>query len=328
MTSLPEQVNLFGEVVTALPVCDRDQLAAVLYDALRGLTLEQFAALLTNEFAEIIEYAELMRGEKACQKTSLLFNAHRLDTRTASSKLSLYGALQSDAFTNGLARACLFKHGKVSELLYQALQLGVNGVQYVNEFPPHIARDIYTRYQVNANSRILDPCGGWGGRMIGASVVCNYYECCEPSPCTAAGLHRLCEFIQRFRPEFRAEVRQQAFEDARLPSASFDIALTSPPYYDTERYSTDEADSATRYKSFPAWVRGFFEPLVVETMRALKPGAPFVLNIGSRAYPLNEELAKMCAGRFAVKQMGNLLSGNAGLGKSGEGEMFYEVRSL
>jgi hypothetical protein len=61
-------------------------------------------------------------------------------------------------------------------------------------------------------------------------------------------------------------------------------------------------------------------------MAALKPESCFVLNIGSRKYPLSADLFKICKGVYAVSKIDCALSGVGGLGKSGEGETFYEIR--
>ena len=60
-------------------------------------------------------------------------------------------------------------------------------------------------------------------------------------------------------------------------------------------------------------------------MEALEPGAPFVLNSGSRNYPLSD-LRRETLDGHRIDRLGSLLSGKAGLGKSGEGETFYAIR--
>ena len=53
---------------------------------------------------------------------------------------------------------------------YKFIGIGSGGVQYVNEFPPYLARDIYKKYIKNGD-KILDPCSGWGGRTLGLSSL-------------------------------------------------------------------------------------------------------------------------------------------------------------
>ena len=125
-------------------------------------------------------------------------------------------------------------------------------------------------------------------------------------------------------PTFKARVHNIPFEDSQLTPNFYDIALTSPPYYDSEKYSDEPSNSLNRYNSFQEWCIGFYIPLITKTMAALKPGAVFILNIGSRMYPLNQVLLDTFQEQYPIKKLGNYLSGN---GKSDkEGEMFYEIR--
>ncbi len=312
-------------------------LAAALKAQLCSMTLEQFVGLFANPYREIMEYALLLEGGDTCQRTSLLFNPHRLDIKTVKSKASVYAALkQVDSYASGLARAALFVSGGVAktsvacEAMYTSIGIGVNGIQYVNEFPPAAMRDICLQHRLGPDSRVLDPCAGWGGRMIGASAVVNEYRAFEPSTRTHAGLLRLRDFIASFRPSFKAKISMEPFEEGcrALREGYYDLAMTSPPYYDTERYADGEkTQSCNKFKSFEKWVDGFYVPLIRGTMRALKPGAPFIINIGSRMYPLNDVLRQKFGAQLKITRAKGRLSGAEGsLGKKGEGETFYELR--
>jgi len=318
--------DLFGnKVITKQPI-DRDVLTKQIYSVVKKLSLQDFVLLMTNEFEAVMQYGDLSNGEKSCQKTSLLFNPHRLDTKTKSSKYSIFSAMQNESFVNGLARAVLFKKEKVKELLYQVIQLGVNGVQYVNEFPPHIARDLCVKNGIQADSKVLDPCAGWGGRMIGISVVSNHYDCFEPETRTFSGLENLLSFIKTMNNSFCAKIHNIPFEEALLEDNSYDFAITSPPYYDTEEYSEENTNSLNRYNTFEKWRDLFYLPLIEKTMKALKPNKIFILNIGSRVYPLNDILIRNFKEKHEIRKMDKSLSGSAGLGKSGEGETFYAIK--
>jgi hypothetical protein len=160
--------------------------------------------------------------------------------------------------------------------------------------------------------------------MIGAASRGAHYEAYEPCALTHAGLVELGQWLQQFKTGFTFTLHRQPFEDADLPDDSYDIALTSPPYYDTEHYSDEPTQSAIRYTTFQAWVAGFYRPLIDKTMAALKPGAEFILNIGDRRYPLSAELRKM---PFAVAECRQYLSGKGGLRTAENGEKFFSIRN-
>lgn len=331
LTVNPETTpNLFGGQRHTPPQVSRECVESVLRSCLGNISLEALVGLLTNTVEGSMEYLQLLQGKRTCQKTSLLFNPHRLMTRISGERYGILEAITSDGtFLNGLARALLFKNGKVKETLYQCLQLGVNGTGYVNEFPPHLARDLCIRYGMSASSLVLDPCAGWGGRMLGASCVVNSYHGFEPATATADGLDDLADFIRLLRPDFAAKIECRPFEDAALEVGSYDFAITSPPYFDTELYAAEDTQSSVRYQTFEAWHVGFFRPLIHSTMAALKRGCVFILNIGSRRYPLRTLVAEESEGRYSVKDLGNLLSGASGLRSAcNDGERFLELSRI
>jgi hypothetical protein len=331
MLTANEQEDLFGNVVADTPTIDRDQLAHALAQTFAGLSLEQIARMITNEYSEILEYVKLARGEDACRRTSLLFNPHRLDTWTAAATrkdYTLYGATQHAEWHKGLARATLIgKYRNNADLMYWCFQLGVNGVGFAAEFPPTEARDKCLGYLLNSGSRVLDPCAGWGGRMLGVSVVCSHYTCYEPSTRTAAGLKQLCDFIRSINSDFEADVICEPYEDSDEIASHYDFALTSPPYYDTENYADEPTNSLHRYKSFAEWVEGFYKPLIDKTMRQLKPGAPFVINVGDRKYPLSDVMREHCENNgYALRRIKGGIVNSAGIGRQVDaGEKFYEI---
>ena len=321
-----DELDLFGGEIAAPPALDRDALAQALSNVMSRMSLRDVVSVITNPYRELIEYMSLAQGNKAAQRLSLLFNPHRLDVKTATSKQSIYQAIQTnESFHSGLARATIFKQSQYtgSELFYSTIQLGINGVQYVNEFPPHVARDFCKQFGLSSESKVLDPCAGWGGRMIGTSVVCNSYTCYEPSTLTVTGLLGLRDFIRAVKPEFDAEIHCLPYEDSHELWDHYDFAITSPPYYDSEEYSDEPTNSLNRYATFEDWCAGFYLPLIDKTMRQLKPGASFVLNIGNRRWPLSERMIAHSEGKYSVRELGARLVTH-GLGKDpSKGEVFY-----
>lgn len=305
----------------------RDTLISILTPLLSELGEKDLAGVLTNRVSAVGDYLGLLAGKNMGQKISLNFNPHRLSVVAGSSRGSIVSELKNPSFISGLARAMLWKSGKVKELLYQVIQSGVNGVQYVNEFPPHVARNLLQQYGIERGHYVLDPCAGWGGRMIGVSTVCDNYLGFEPSQKTYAGLLELSTFLASLQKEFRGAVCNLPFEDSELPEATFDFALTSPPYFDTEKYDDRDTNSAVRYPTYDLWCEGFFFPLVEKTMRTLKPGSVFILNIADRRYPLSGAILRKFKNVFEIHNLGNFLSGKGGMGKEeSSGECFYEIK--
>ena len=331
-----QQLDLFGGLVDVKSGMTKGDIENMVKSVLSGVTLGTLVSYLTNAFEQMLEYYELSNGGNSCKKMSLLFNPHRLDTRALGSDYSIYGAICSkDGFLSSLARAMSVRYNssgmKPRDLLYRAFQFGaIDGVKYVNEFPPKVARDLCLEYGVTKGSRVLDPCAGWGGRMIGVSTVCDTYVGFEPATRTYHGLLSLFDFLSGMNPSFVADVRCLPFEDSVLDGGTFDFALTSPPYYDTEFYSDEETNSLNRYTSFSDWCDNFYVPMIRKTMDALKDGHFFVLNIGSRVYPLNEVLFDNFSSVYRISRHSDMLmqrfGGLGGVGK--EGETFYVLQKI
>ena len=315
---------LFGSI-TKQSLIDRETLTEALKHAMHNISLEKLVLMLTNEFNEVLEYARLCRGEDACRRTSLLVNPHRLSTRCGNS-ISIYESLQEEKFFKSIARSVLWRENGVQDLLYQVLQTGYDWIQWAAEFAPIVAHKLCRRYDLKEYSQVLDPCAGWGGRMLGVSTLVNNYTCYDPSTKTINGLIELGNFIKNLRPNFTATLFNQPYEDSDEFPGYYDFAITSPPYYDTEKYSNEETNSLNRYNSYDEWCSGFYFPLIDKTMRQLKPNAVFIFNIGDRRYPLSKSMFQHCENRYNVKRLDNYLGYNTGQGRNGDlGEKFYEI---
>ena len=310
--------NLFNDEIVVEKKISRDALNKIFINVFKGIDEKKLVSMMYSEQEAIFDFEKLCNGENIGQKISMIFNPHRYAIPTKNSMSIIEAFANKNNFLSGLSRAMLFKEGKVKELLYQVLQLGINGIQYVNEFPPKIAQDFYKLYNAKY---ILDPCAGWGGRMIGAASVGAYYHGFEPAQKTYCGLLKLGEFLKLFETGFDFKIENMPFEDNKLKK-QYDFALTSPPYYDTELYSSESTNSCNKYKTFDEWIDCFYIPLIKKTIRHVKFG--FVLNIGSRTYNLEQILFNNFKN---VKRLKTKLSGKSGLNKDNKtGESFYLIK--
>lgn len=295
----------------------REILLESLKENLRDLSLEEFAGLFINRTQAIEEFYKLCHGISACKNVSLLFNPHRLATDTEKDDLSIYESLQDDNKLSGLARLYLYNlENGYNDAFFSAVQRGYQNIQYVNEFPPIVARKVYQTYgkkdKTNQKTlRIFDPCAGWGGRMIGAASLGNvYYEACEPSTKTYEGLIKLGEWLHTLQPQFTFKINHVPYEEYE-DSKTFDIALTSPPYYNTEHYSDEPTNSLNKFHTFESWVEGFYKPLILNTINRLENDSVFIINVGDRKYPLTTWLQSICKdNNLYCERIYDYLSGN------------------
>jgi len=59
----------------------------------------------------------------------------------------------------------------------------------------------------------------------------------------------------------------------------FDIAFTSPPYFNVERYSYDDTQSWVRYKDIDDWNELFLQKSLDNVWKTIKPGGYLLVNI-------------------------------------------------
>jgi len=143
----------------------------------------------------------------------------------------------------------------------------LNNVPLPTSYRPALAKSIVRH---TSAKEVLDPCAGWGGRMLGAISAGAHYTACEPSTATHRGLTQMLDFLdaggQAVIHKEAAEVRLR-----ELPSAHFDLVITSPPYFNLEIYSSETTQSTHTFATWDEWLDGFLRPVITECLRCLKP---------------------------------------------------------
>ncbi|MFA7219351.1 MAG: DNA methyltransferase [Synergistaceae bacterium] len=153
----------------------------------------------------------------------------------------------------------------------------------LNNFPPLISRDLCNYYCIDGD-KVLDPCAGFSGRLIGvaASKRKLSYTGIDPSEKTYYGLVETQKFIKKMKPEFESKIIWGCAENELLllRDCSFDFCLTSPPYFDTEKYSDSKTQSHIKFDSYSEWRDKFLSVLIQEIHRVLKQSSIFCINVG------------------------------------------------
>ena len=126
--------------------------------------------------------------------------------------------------------------------------------------------------------RVLDPCTGWGGRLLGclAAGTGTEYVGCEPDPNTGKGLRNiLSDHALPADVRARATVIQKPAEVALLEDIAsmekFDMILTSPPYFNLELYTAGE-QSTNKYPTWEIWTEQWLKPVIRLSLSYLKEG--------------------------------------------------------
>lgn len=160
------------------------------------------------------------------------------------------------------------------------------------DFPALLARDLYREFG-GEGARVLDPCHGWGGRLVGALLADVRHYCgIDPDPDTHRGVQLMADTFLDYCKDSSVELIEAPFEDVTLDEGVYDMALTSPPYFDVEQYRGGE-QAHEKFPKYELWVEGFYRPLIAKTYGALRPGGHFCLQVGSQSYPLRNDALRI-----------------------------------
>jgi hypothetical protein len=135
----------------------------------------------------------------------------------------------------------------------------------VSGFPCGIAKAIVEKYTAPGNM-VVDPCAGWGGRLLGTVSSDRRYFGFEPWDKTAICLNKIIDY---YGLNDKAEVICSDFDIKKAPK-SCDLILTSPPYIDLEVYG--------KPMNKEAWIN-LINSIFVYAEKSLNFNGFFLLNI-------------------------------------------------
>lgn len=122
----------------------------------------------------------------------------------------------------------------------------------VSWFKPHLAMDIYKTFLKDIETPIvLDPCAGFGARMLGfySAYPNGTYIGIEPNIDTFNELVKLNTLLGK-----NSILINDRYENVDITKFNYNIAFTSIPYWDIEIYSSDHTQY---YKDYEDWLNIF-----------------------------------------------------------------------
>lgn len=143
-------------------------------------------------------------------------------------------------------------------------------------YRPHITKMVVEHYKAKV---VLDPCCGWGGRLLGTVAAGAKYIGFEPNTETYAHLLELVEFLGIGD---KVELHNEGAENIPNHKIKCDLVLTSPPYYDTEVYCKEETQSITNFNSYKEWLEGWLSPVVNAAIDCLNEGGVSCWNVAPK----------------------------------------------
>lgn len=250
------------------------------------------------EFRKLLELDErqLLKGKNIIQNPIGLgvlwtYHPHWKEILCAGQKRSILDAWNDDDALRKLIRKTYvwkLKHESsphwTQNRIRQQSKVYLVG-QSVSNFRPSVAKLIYNLYGNKGD--VLDMSSGFGGRMFGFFASdCESYTGIEPSEKTYAGLMELKADLEKLDseglfPRNRKAVVHKTGSEIYHPEwdGKFDLCFTSPPYFDTEKYSDEETQSWKKYSTLDYWLEGFLKSTIENCWKYTKPEGRLIINI-------------------------------------------------
>ena len=275
-------------------------------------------------------FRKISTGNRASNKFHLE-NRHKVDWVRMPSGWRTW---QTPKGIRTVVRAFYTLEANLPNVNKKTIMLAVQMRKYVaSQFKPVIAKAFYDYFK---SENVLDFSAGWGDRFCGfyAGETTKHYVGIDPNLNNHQNYLKQEKYYSKYRTWFedikKATFIPQAAEDVDYTQYEnyFDTIFTSPPYFNTERYSEDEGQSYLRYKQIDDWNKEFLHKALDKMIPTLKKGGILAVNIADvysspdKGYvdivnPMNEFLESKglryrgCIGMELQKRPNSAGAGNA-----------------
>lgn len=169
----------------------------------------------------------------------------------------------------------------------RALEL-VTG-ENIQNFKPLNARAIVEYLCPVLWGNVYDYSAGYGGRLLGiATSKMRYnYTGIDPNTETMGYLNYLNDLI--YDTVGNRGTLIQTVSEEHNPAEKVDLAFSSPPYFNLEKYSDEPTQCMNRYTTLDEWFEGYVEPTMKNIAGSLEPDGLFATNIADYKVGSNKE---------------------------------------
>jgi hypothetical protein len=293
---------------------------------------EHMRKLSSYNHKNIIDGDKLIQTMHALRLAWSYFEPHFWNVRCGNSKFTAWENFHDDTQFKKIIKKTWIYHQNFSNQdspvrftvnrLRQLLKMYEG--QAVSNFRPTAAKYIYETY--GGDGVTWDMSCGWGGRLLGAlsSNRIKKYIGTEPSTNTFKGLKKIQKDFNYI--DKKIELHKLGSEVFKPDDESVDLCFTSPPYFDTEKYSDEPTQSYIKYPTEDGWINGFLFQTMKNCYESLKKNGYLLLNIANTSSGKNIENGTLeIAKGFNLKHEKTLKLSLSTLARGGEGTGFkYE----
>ena len=293
---------------------------------------EHMRKLIKFNHTTIIDNDVIIQTMHALRLAWTYFEPHFWDVKCGNSKRSSWENFHDDDKLKKIIRKTLKYHQnfgnhetpiRYTKNRFRQLLKMYEG-QAVSNFRPTAAKYIYETY--GGDGVTWDMSCGWGGRLLGAlsSKRIKKYIGTEPSTNTFKGLKNIQKDFDYINT--KVELHKLGSEVFKPKDNSVDLCFTSPPYFDTEKYSDEDTQSYIKFPTEKEWIDGFLFQTMKNSFESLKKNGYLLLNIANTSSGKNIVNGTLdIAKGFDLKHEQTLKLSLSTLAKGGEGTGFkYE----
>ncbi len=118
------------------------------------------------------------------------------------------------------------------------------------------------------------------------SVIRKCWRWCSTQFAGEEGIDLTFEGLEKIKKDFfylkkSVELHKLGSEEFIPDRNSLDLCFTSPPYFDTEKYSDEDTQSYIKFPTKEEWVNGFLRKTIENCYRGLKDGKYMLINIAN-----------------------------------------------
>lgn len=136
---------------------------------------------------------------------------------------------------------------------------------------------------------VYDYSAGYGGRLLGitTSKMRYNYVGIDPNSETIEYLHYLNDLI--YDAVGNRGVILKTVSEKHKPDGEIDLAFSSPPYFNLEKYCDEPTQCMNQYTTLDEWFDGYVAPTMQNIMGSLKSDGVFATNIADYKVGGNKE---------------------------------------
>jgi hypothetical protein len=295
---MDNQFPLFEKLYPQKPKCNVDQrMIKTVFDHYKEagfpyqvLTdhekMDEFISLVTYE-GGFVSAEKTFTSNSTGVALANSYHPHRYEIQCSNHKTAMSVFRREDLLQRCIKK-CIALSGTVDDAKLRSMISIFEGVQVASNFPTGTAKDIY-RYFLPNGGCVWDMSCGFGGRLL-ASIACRniMYIGTDPSTKTFEGLNTMIQDLRRIGIQFYWPMLFNHGSELSLDvkSGSVDFCFTSPPYFNTERYSEETTQSFKAYPYMDMWINRFIGGTAKNCYRVLRPEGLVAFNIASvKSFP-------------------------------------------